>query len=149
MRLDVDTVQDVALLRQVIHLQEAEIGRLHKRLAELTRRLAQVQGTSESAALQGELVKLSEELSALQHRLYGPQSEKRSRPEAEPAQKPPQRGHGPHPAAGASTHRAAARALRSGEDVPALPAHARGVARTDRGQRGDLGDPAALRAHHA
>lgn len=97
MRLDVDTVQDVALLRQVIHLQEAEIGRLHKRLAELTRRLAQVQGTSESAALQGELVKLSEELSALQHRLYGPQSEKRSRPEAEPAQKPPQRGHGPTP----------------------------------------------------
>ena len=33
MRLDVNTVQDVALLRQVIHLQEAEIQRLHKRLA--------------------------------------------------------------------------------------------------------------------
>lgn len=99
MRLDVDTVQDVALLRQVIRLQEAEITRLHKRLAELTGRLAQAQGKSESAALQLELVKLSEQLGALQHRLYGPHSEKRPRPaaETEPAPKPPQTGHGPTP----------------------------------------------------
>ncbi len=41
MRLNVDTVQDVALLRQVIHLQEAEIARLHKRLEQLTGKLAQ------------------------------------------------------------------------------------------------------------
>ena len=97
MRLDVDTVQDVALLRQVIHLQEAEIQRLHKRLAELARRLAQAQGKSESAALQLELCRLSEQLSALQHRMYGPSSEKRPhpKPSANPEKKEPQTGHGP------------------------------------------------------
>lgn len=97
MRLDVNTVQDVALLRQVIHLQEAEIQRLHKRLAELARRLAQAQGKSESAALQLELCRLSEQLSALQHRMYGPSSEKRPHPNpsANPEKKEPQTGHGP------------------------------------------------------
>lgn len=99
MRLDVDTVQDVALLRQVIHLQEAEIARLHKRLAELVRRLAQAQGTSESAALQMELTRLSEQLGALQHRMYGPKSEKRPHPKTAPPpeDKKPQTGHGPTP----------------------------------------------------
>jgi transposase len=97
MRLDVNTVQDVALLRQVIHLQEAEIARLHKRLAQLVARLAQAEGKSESQALQLELVKLSEQLSTLQHKLYGPSSEKTPRLEAPPAeeQKKPQTGHGP------------------------------------------------------
>lgn len=99
MRLDVDTVKDVALLRQVIHLQEAEIARLHKRLAELVRRLAQAEGKSESAALQLELMKLSEQLAAMKHRLYGPSSEQQPHPEtdAEPAKKRPQTGHGPTP----------------------------------------------------
>ncbi|MFO0574258.1 MAG: IS66 family transposase [Polyangia bacterium] len=99
MRLDVDTVEDVALLRQVIRLQEAEITRLHRRLQELTRRLAQAEGTSESAALQLELVKLSEQLAQLQHRLYGPSSEKQSRPKAETEseRKKPPTGHGPTP----------------------------------------------------
>lgn len=97
MRLDVDTVQDVTLLRQVIHLQEAENARLHARLAELTRRLAQLEGKSESAALQLELMKLGEKLAAMQHRLFGPSSEKQPRKESEPAQKPPQTGHGPTP----------------------------------------------------
>lgn len=97
MRLDVETVQDVALLRQVIRLQEAEIERLHKRLAELVRRLAQAEGKSESAALQLELMKLSEQLATLQHRLYGPSSEKRPHDKPEPAPKPPQKGHGPTP----------------------------------------------------
>ena len=97
MRLDVETVQDVALLRQVIRLQEAEITRLHKRLAELTQRLAQAEGKSESAALQLELMKLSEQLAALQHRMYGASSKKRPRPDgkAKPEDKPPQTGHGP------------------------------------------------------
>jgi len=97
MRLDVDTVQDVALLRQVIRLQEAEITRLHKRLAELVRRLAQAQGKSESAALQLELTKLSEQLATLQHRMYGPSSEKRPHDKPQPAPKPTQKGHGPTP----------------------------------------------------
>lgn len=97
MRLDVDTVQDVALLRQVIHLQDAEIARLHKRLAELTARLAQAQGKSESGALQLELLKLSEQLAAMQHRMYGPSSEKRPAGGSEPGEKATQRGHGPTP----------------------------------------------------
>lgn len=71
MRIDVDKVQDVTLLRQVIHLQEAENARLHQRLSELTRRLAQMEGKSESAALQMEPIKLSEQLATMQHRLYG------------------------------------------------------------------------------
>jgi transposase len=98
MRLDVETVQDVALLRQVIHLQEAEIARLHKRLADLVRRLAQAEGKSDSAALQLELLKLSEQLATLQHKMYGPSSEKQPRPQnkqeaAEKKEK--QTGHGP------------------------------------------------------
>ena len=99
MRIDVDTVQDVDLLRQIIRLQEAENARLHKRLEELVCKLAQAEGKSESAALQLELVKLSEQLAALQHRMYGTSSEKRPRPsgEAEPEGKPPQKGHGPTP----------------------------------------------------
>ena len=97
MRLDVETVQDVELLRQVIRLQEAEITRLHKRLAELVRRQAQAEGKSESAALQLELIKLSEQLATLQHRMYGPSSEKRPYDKPQPAQKPPQKGHGPTP----------------------------------------------------
>lgn len=99
MRLDVETVQDVALLRQVIRLQEAEIGRLHKRLGELTQRLAQAEGKSESAALQLELMKLSEQLAALQQRVYGAANEKRPRPDGKPESpdKPPQTGHGPTP----------------------------------------------------
>lgn len=40
MRIDVDTVQDVDLLRQIIRLQEAENARLHKRLEELVCKLA-------------------------------------------------------------------------------------------------------------
>ena len=65
MRLDVDTVQDVALLRQVIHLQEAEIARLHKRLCALCARLAQAEGKPEGATLQLELLKLTEQLKTL------------------------------------------------------------------------------------
>jgi transposase len=97
MRLDVDTVQDVALLRQVIHLQEAEIARLHKRLAELVGRLAQAEGKSESQALQLELLKLQEQLSTLQHRMYGKSSEKLPHKDGKPeaTEKKPQTGHGP------------------------------------------------------
>ena len=99
MRLDVDTVQDVALLRQVIHLQEAELVRLHARLSVLTQKLAQLQGTSESGALQLELLRLSEQLAALQHKMYGPSSEQRPHPAptTEPEAKKPQTGHGPTP----------------------------------------------------
>src|SRR5262245_35601907 len=96
MRLDVDKVQDVTLLRHVIHLQEAEISRLHRRLQELTKRLAQAEGKSESAALQLELLKLSEQLQALEHKMYGASSEKLGRPHSdEPAPKKPHKGHGP------------------------------------------------------
>jgi len=89
----------VALLRQVIHLQEAELLRLHKRRWELCQRKNQLQGKSKTATLQLELTKLSEQLAALQHRMYGPNSEKQSRPSAETAAPPkaPQKGHGPTP----------------------------------------------------
>ena len=97
MRLDVNKVQDLALLRQVIHLQDAEITRLHKRLAELTRRLSQREGKPESQALQLELLKLSEQLATLQHRMYGASSEKQPHEKPEAAPKPKQTGHGPTP----------------------------------------------------
>ncbi len=97
MRLDVDTVQDVALLRQVIHLQEAEIARLHKRLCALCARLAQAEGKPEGATLQLELLKLTEQLKTLQHKMYGASSEKAPRPDSsvKPSDKAPQTGHGP------------------------------------------------------
>lgn len=94
---DVSHVQDVSVLQQMVGLLQSENARLHKRMAELVRRIAQMEGKGESAQLELELQKLQEQLLVMQRRLFTPSSEKRLHkdPCQEPLEKAPQRGHGP------------------------------------------------------
>src|SRR5438876_4290645 len=77
-------------------LLEAENARLHRRLVELTRALAQAQGAAH-AQLELEIQRLQEQLAARTRALFGPSSERRGG--GEPAEAPrapaPPRGHGP------------------------------------------------------
>ncbi len=94
--LDASQIHDVQLLQQIVTLQDRELTRLHKRVAELVQQLAQLRGHNGSKQLELELMRLQEQLAALQHRMYGPSSEKRPSPEPKPAAPPPvRRGHGP------------------------------------------------------
>src|SRR2546428_10167792 len=77
-------------------LLEAENARLHRRLGELTRALAQATGATH-AQLELELQRLQEQLAARTRALFGPSSERRgggARDDAASAPAP-RRGHGP------------------------------------------------------
>src|SRR5947209_19661707 len=77
-------------------LLEAENARLHRRLGELTRALAQATGATQ-AQLELELQRLQEQLAARTRALFGPSSERRgggARDDAVNAPAP-RRGHGP------------------------------------------------------
>lgn len=89
---------DVGILRQTVQLLLAENERLHRRLLELTRRLASAEGHT-ATQLELEIMRLQEQLQARTHQLFGASSEKRSRPEDKPSStpKPAPRGHGPRP----------------------------------------------------
>ena len=83
-------------LRQMALLLEAENARLHRRLVELTRALAEAKGAAQ-AQLELEIAQLQEQLAARTRALFGPSSERRGsgeRAEA-PSAPAPQRGHGP------------------------------------------------------
>ena len=90
------TETDLERLRQMALLLEAENARLHRRLVELTRALAQAQGAAH-AQLELEIQRLQEQLAARTRALFGPSSERRGG--GEPAEAPrapaPPRGHGP------------------------------------------------------
>src|SRR5436309_13240221 len=77
-------------------LLEAENTRLHRRLVELTRALADAKGAAQ-AQLELEIARLQEQLAARTRALFGPSSERRG--SGEPAEAPSrpaaQRGHGP------------------------------------------------------
>jgi transposase len=92
--LHIDKIVDLEQLRQVALLLEAENARLHKRLEVLVAQLAALEGKSGSELLQRELLKLQEQLAALQHRMFGRSSEK-SPHAAGSKEKKPQVGHGP------------------------------------------------------
>lgn len=81
-------------MRQIARLLEAENARLHKRLEALVSQLAALQGKSGSELLQLELLKLQEQMAALQRRMFGRSSEKSPHTEEQKTKKP-QRGHGP------------------------------------------------------
>ena len=81
-------------MRQIARLLEAENDRLHKRLEALVTQLAALQGKSGSELLQLELLKLQEQMAALQRRMFGRSSEK-SPHTSEPETPKPHRGHGP------------------------------------------------------
>jgi transposase len=87
---DLDTAKEIARLA----LRENE--RLHKRIAELTRKLAAAQGKGDSEQLQLELSQLQEQLSNFQRKIFGESSERRSKQNEERETEPkPRRGHGP------------------------------------------------------
>lgn len=99
----VDTESDIEILRQTARLLEQENARLHQRLVELTRALAQAQGRT-ATQLEFEITRLQEQLAARTRQLFGASSEKRPRPKGEanggtspqPGETTRQRsGHGP------------------------------------------------------
>src|SRR5947199_2931604 len=82
-------------------LLEAENARLHRRLGELTRALAQATGATQ-AQLELEVQRLQAQLAARTRALFGPSSERRgggTRDDA-PSAPAPRRGHGPRAQAG-------------------------------------------------
>jgi hypothetical protein len=106
------TETDVERLRQMALLLAAENARLHRRLVELTRALADAKGAAGQAQLELEIARLQEQLAARTRALFGPSSERRGGPPADDAPAPaPRRGHGPRaqPAAPAGRRRAHAR----------------------------------------
>src|SRR5712691_7308608 len=90
------TETDLERLRQMALLLEAENARLHRRLVELTRALAQAQGAAH-AQLELEIQRLQEQLAARTRALFGPSSERRAGGAREDAASAPapRRGHGP------------------------------------------------------
>ena len=92
--MSIDQITDLEQLRQVAQILEAENTRLHKRLEALVSQLAALQGKSGAELLQRELLKLQEQMAALQRRMFGRSSEK-SPHTPEPETKKPPRGHGP------------------------------------------------------
>src|SRR5438094_3910648 len=90
------TETDLERLRQMALLLEAENARLHRRLGELTRALAQATGATQ-AQLELEVQRLQEQLAARTRALFGLSSERRgggTRDDA-PSAPAPRRGHGP------------------------------------------------------
>jgi transposase len=90
------TETDLERLRQMALLLEAENARLHRRLVELTRALAEATGAAH-AQLELELQRLQEQLAGRTRALFGPSSERRSgsAPDEAPRGPAPRRGHGP------------------------------------------------------
>src|SRR5881409_3974258 len=91
------TETDLERLRQMALLLEAENTRLHRRLVELTRALAEAKGAAH-AQLELEIARLQEQLAARNRALFGPSSERRgSNEHADEAPSAPAapRGHGP------------------------------------------------------
>jgi transposase len=90
------TETDLERLRQMAVLLEAENARLHRRLVELTRALAEAKGTAQTQLVL-EIARLQEQLAARTRALFGPSSERRghgARPDADHAPATA-RGHGP------------------------------------------------------
>src|SRR5438093_476151 len=91
------TETDLERLQQIALLLEAENARLHRRLVELTRTLAEATGATH-AQLELEIARLQEQLAARTRTLFGPSSERRGSSErgAEAPNTPTAaRSHGP------------------------------------------------------
>src|SRR5437762_5276521 len=88
------TETDLERLRQMALLLEAENARLHRRLGELTRALAQATGSTQ-AQLELEVQRLQKQLAARTRALFGPSSERRGGGTRDDASSASRRGHGP------------------------------------------------------
>jgi transposase len=95
--IQIETERDIERLRQIALIQQAELTRLHARLATLTRELAEARGQSAVEALQLELTLLQEQLAARTRELFGPSSEQRkgARSNEGTRSSSPHTGHGP------------------------------------------------------
>lgn len=91
--VDIERENNVEVLRQVARLQERENERLRRRVAEMAAMLAKMSG--DPTVLQRELVKLQELLARREQALFGRSSESQPKPNAAPATREKQRGHGP------------------------------------------------------
>lgn len=82
----------------------AENERLHKRLQQLSDKLATLEGKDGAQQLALEILQLQEQMAGLQRRMFAASSERREgdepKPKAEEKPKKPQRGHGPTPQLG-------------------------------------------------
>jgi transposase len=94
--VELATETDLERLRQMALLLEAENARLHRRLVELTRALAEAKGAAQ-AQLELEIARLQEQLAARTRALFGPSSERRAEGAGDdaPSAPAPRRGHGP------------------------------------------------------
>src|SRR2546425_1056581 len=90
------TETDLERLRQMALLLEAENGRLHRRLVELTRALAGAEGGAHAPPELG-VARPAEQLATRTRALFGPASERRGdgAGDATPRPPAPRRGHGP------------------------------------------------------
>ena len=92
--MDIERIDDLATAKQVARLAIQENARLTKQLAELTARIAELEGKAVPEQLAIQLADLQEQLGNANKRLFGDSSEKRSK-EKPAAEKKPQTGHGP------------------------------------------------------
>ena len=94
--VELATETDLERLRQMALLLEAENTRLHRRLVELTRALAEAKGAAQ-AQLELEIARLQEHLAARTRALFSPSSERRGGEGRDdtPPTPAPHRGHGP------------------------------------------------------
>jgi transposase len=94
--IDIATETDIERLRQVAQLLESENDRLHRRLKELTTRLATAEG-SQAESLQLEIRLLQEQLAHQRRVRFGQSSEKKKPATKSEDAKPREarRGHGP------------------------------------------------------
>lgn len=93
--MDIEQIDDLATAKEVARIMLRENTRLTQRLAELTARIALLEGKSVPEQMAIELTNIREQLANANQRLFGNSSEKRSR-DKESADKAPQRGHGPN-----------------------------------------------------
>lgn len=91
----IEQIEDLQTAKQVAILLEKENARLHKRLGELSKEVAELRGDKEPEQLQLELMKLQQQMARLQKELFGRSSEKRGKEGTGPKGAVQQKGHGP------------------------------------------------------
>ena len=93
--------KDPERLKELVLTYAAENARLHRRIQELVREIAKLQGRKAGEQLELELSRLQEQMHALQRQVFADSSERREGTEEEKAPVPrkPRRGHGPRPQA--------------------------------------------------
>lgn len=87
--LRIDDIEDLDLARQVAQLLEKENARLHARVESLVRENASLRGDEGQKQLELELLRLQEQMNALQQRVFGASSERRAREAGDAERKKP------------------------------------------------------------